>query len=55
MTNIKVTTLKCVQCKHEWLPRQPVVKICPKCKSMYWDKTKEKYIKEATGKKKGGK
>ena len=29
--------LNCLRCNHEWLPRQEVVVICPKCKSPYWN------------------
>ena len=31
--------LRCLRCKegHEWTPRKDEVRICPKCKSPYWD------------------
>ena len=44
--------LNCLRCKHEWLPRQELVVICPKCKSPYWNiprtmiRRKAKPIKE---------
>jgi len=30
--------LECKRCGHRWIPRKPDVRICPKCKSPYWDK-----------------
>ena len=41
---IKVPTLKCLRCGHEWIPNRPVEpKVCPKCKSPYWNKNKWKW------------
>jgi len=34
----EVKNLYCKRCGHSWYPRQPEVRICPKCKSPYWDK-----------------
>lgn len=31
----------CKRCGHSWYPRQPEVRICPKCKSPYWDKERK--------------
>lgn len=42
MANLKVPTLHCERCGHEWVPRQTEVRICPKCKSPYWDVPKRK-------------
>lgn len=28
---------KCSRCQYEWVPRKEYVRICPKCKSPYWD------------------
>lgn len=34
---------KCLRCGHEWIPRSDErPRICPKCKSAYWDKPKRK-------------
>ena len=34
--------LRCVKCKHEWLPRVPNPKECPECKRRDWEaKSKE--------------
>lgn len=33
--------LKCLRCDHKWSPRRPEKpRICPKCKSPYWDKAR---------------
>ncbi len=31
---------KCKRCGHEWIKRQDVPIVCPKCKSPYWNKEK---------------
>ena len=33
--------LKCKRCNHKWNPRKTEVRICPKCKSAWWDKEKQ--------------
>ena len=33
---------KCYRCKYEWIPRVREIKTCPKCRSPYWDKAKNK-------------
>jgi Zn finger protein HypA/HybF involved in hydrogenase expression len=43
---INIPKLKCARCGHEWYPKGPEVRICPKCKSAYWDKPrKERTVK----------
>jgi len=37
---IKLPKLKCKRCGHQWTPRGAEVRICPKCKSAWWDKRK---------------
>lgn len=34
--------LHCKRCGHSWYPKQPEVRICPKCKSAYWDKDRQR-------------
>jgi len=34
---VEVQTLTCLRCGHKWTPRQAEVRICPNCKSAYWD------------------
>ncbi len=38
---IKINLLKCVRCNHTWAPRKVEVRLCPKCKTAYFDKPKE--------------
>lgn len=41
----KVTVwFQCERCPHEWIPRNPdeLPEVCPKCKSPYWNKPREK-------------
>jgi len=38
---IQLKQLKCLRCDHEWVPRKEEVRICPKCKSPYWDRERE--------------
>jgi predicted Zn-ribbon and HTH transcriptional regulator len=40
MAKVKVLTLKCARCGHEWTPRKPEVVQCPECKSARWDQPK---------------
>ena len=35
---VKVPGYRCERCGHEWVPRTGAVpRVCPKCKSAYWD------------------
>ena len=36
--------LNCLRCNHTWAPRKPnnIPKVCPKCKSPYWNKPRQK-------------
>lgn len=34
---VKVRELTCERCGHRWTPHQDEVRICPKCKSAWWD------------------
>ncbi|MBN1823144.1 MAG: hypothetical protein JW803_02370 [Endomicrobiales bacterium] len=38
MPQVELHYTECKRCGHRWLPRQAEVRICPKCKSPYWDK-----------------
>lgn len=43
MGTIKIAGYRCERCGHIWVPRneeKPIV--CPKCKSPYWDKPRNK-------------
>lgn len=37
---IKIPNLICIKCGHQWIPRQVIIKQCPKCKTTYWNKQK---------------
>jgi hypothetical protein len=44
MARVPITVLgyKCERCSHEWIPRDiKEPRVCPKCKSQYWDRSKE--------------
>lgn len=38
---IKITKLKCKRCLHEWVARKKEIRVCPKCKSPYWNKKRQ--------------
>jgi predicted Zn-ribbon and HTH transcriptional regulator len=37
---LSVNELKCKRCGHLWVNRTREVRICPRCKSPYWDREK---------------
>ena len=43
IVEIKVRGFKCERCGHEWFPRdnKHEPKVCPKCKSPYWNSPKK--------------
>lgn len=46
---MKIPTLQCNRCEHEWYPRSPKEpKVCPKCNSPYWNKER-KFERELKG------
>lgn len=53
--NILIIGNKCFRCSHEWISsdKSQIPKVCPKCKSPYWDRPRLKPKKEIKrGKKK---
>ena len=38
---INLQVLHCKKCNHQWIPRV-VPKMCPRCKTYYWNGKKEK-------------
>ena len=40
MQVIEIPILRCHRCAYAWRPSQPVVRICPRCKSALWDRPK---------------
>ncbi len=44
----QVQVFKCSRCGHEWIPRKETpAKVCPKCKSPYWDTPRSKELHKA--------
>lgn len=44
MARVKIDGFRCERCEHEWVPRDkaaPDPKVCPKCKSPYWDRPRK--------------
>jgi predicted nucleotidyltransferase len=34
---VTLPLLGCYRCAHEWSPKTPIVRLCPRCKSRLWD------------------
>ena len=44
MVTIKQQGYKCTRCDHQWVPRKSTdgePRVCPKCKSPYWNKPRK--------------
>ena len=41
---INIKKLCCKKCGHKWMPRQEDVRMCPKCKSVRWDREQSKKL-----------
>ena len=41
-----IKKLKCQKCGHRWIPRQEDVRQCPKCKTCYFHKPKERGVED---------
>ena len=37
-----ITAISCNKCEHIWLPKSYQPRICPKCKSPYWDRERKR-------------
>jgi len=46
MPIVKLSKLKCERCGYEWIPRKTEIRICPKCKSPYWDRPRKQQKKK---------
>ena len=45
MGKIKIEGYVCERCGHKWIPREATAnkpKVCPKCKSPYWNMPRKK-------------
>ena len=38
---VQLLILLCKKCGHKWTPRNGEIKICPKCKTKYWNGKKK--------------
>lgn len=43
---VKIKKIKCLRCGHQWVPRKEEVRICPKCKSAWFNKSKKENNKK---------
>lgn len=41
MENINIYRFSCLRCQHQWSSKQDRPRVCPKCKSPYWDTLKD--------------
>lgn len=39
---IKIQKIECLKCGHSWVPRKEDVRICPKCKTAFFDVDRKK-------------
>lgn len=42
---IKIIKIECFKCGHKWIPRKTDVRMCPNCKTPYFD-INRKYLKK---------
>lgn len=48
MPKVTLEGWKCLRCEHTWLPRDEVLpKVCPKCKSPYWNTPRKSSVEIA--------
>ncbi len=52
---VPIMGYRCERCGHEWVPRDKdqAPKVCPHCKSPYWDRPRQADVKSAKKKKPG--
>lgn len=42
---ISVDGYRCERCEYQWIPRKAdYPKVCPRCKSPYWDKARKRPV-----------
>jgi predicted Zn-ribbon and HTH transcriptional regulator len=54
MARVSLPGWKCERCGHVWVSRQQWTdepRVCPKCKSPYWNRPRQKSKRKASGKK----
>ena len=54
MPKVQIWGYRCERCGHEWVPRDKDhdPKVCPSCKSPYWDRPRMSSLPEKTTAKK---
>lgn len=50
MPKVQIWGYRCERCGHEWVPRDKTQdpKVCPSCKSPYWDRPRQNQSKDGT-------
>jgi predicted Zn-ribbon and HTH transcriptional regulator len=50
MPKVQIWGYRCERCGHEWVPRDKAQdpKVCPHCKSPYWDRPRQADVKKPT-------
>ena len=48
---VKLLGFHCERCEYEWVPRniEEPPRVCPKCKSPYWDRPRQADLKPRKG------
>lgn len=55
MPRVQIWGFQCERCDHKWVPRDDShPKVCPKCKSPYWDTPRQTPVKAKGKRRKGG-
>jgi predicted nucleotidyltransferase len=49
MQRVQLPKLRCYRCLYSWVPVRSPVRICPRCKSKYWDVPKLRPVKLGRG------
>ena len=42
MAKVRIPTLTCLRCGHQWIPRVADVRLCAVCKSPWWNDPRPK-------------
>lgn len=55
MARVMLPGFRCERCDHEWVPREKdeTPRVCPKCKSPYWDRPRKAAASHAPPKERG--
>lgn len=41
---IEIKEMQCRRCNHKWIPRKTEVRMCPKCRTVWFDKEKNELV-----------